>query len=99
MDKSKILDKKELSKIKSIRNREGEIIPFNIEKIIDDPEIDLIYLGAYDLSVALGIPGDVKNPKVIKYLEDCAKKISAKGKTAGALFHSIDKANHRRGWM
>ena len=35
MDKSKILDKKELSKIKSIRNREGEIIPFNIEKIVD----------------------------------------------------------------
>ena len=35
MDKSKILDKKELSKIKSIRNREGEIIPFTLEKIVD----------------------------------------------------------------
>ncbi|MEI8270150.1 MAG: ATP cone domain-containing protein [bacterium] len=35
MDKSKMLDKKELSKIKSIRNREGEIIAFNIEKIVD----------------------------------------------------------------
>ena len=35
MDKSNILNKKELNKIKSIRNREGEIIPFNLEKIVD----------------------------------------------------------------
>jgi ribonucleoside-diphosphate reductase alpha chain len=35
MEKDFILDKRELSKIKSIRNREGEIIPFNINKIAD----------------------------------------------------------------
>ena len=35
MDKSNTLNKKELSKIKSIRNREGITIPFNIEKIVD----------------------------------------------------------------
>ena len=34
MDKSKILNKKELSQIKSIRNREGEVITFNLNKII-----------------------------------------------------------------
>jgi len=35
MDKNNILSAKELNKIKSIRNREGIIIPFNIEKIVD----------------------------------------------------------------
>jgi len=35
MKKVDILSKKESSKIISIRNREGEIIPFNLEKIID----------------------------------------------------------------
>jgi ribonucleoside-diphosphate reductase alpha chain len=35
MNKSNMMSKKELGKIKSIRNREGEIIPFSIEKIID----------------------------------------------------------------
>lgn len=35
MEKDFILEKKELSKIKSVRNREGEFIPFNINKIAD----------------------------------------------------------------
>ncbi len=35
MNKSNNLSKKVTAKIKSIRNREGEIIPFNLEKIID----------------------------------------------------------------
>src|SRR5271157_2630209 len=35
MEKNNILNKKELGKIKTIRNREGVIIPFNIEKIVD----------------------------------------------------------------
>ncbi|MDP1760204.1 MAG: ATP cone domain-containing protein [Candidatus Woesebacteria bacterium] len=34
MDKSNALSKKELNKIKNIRNREGEIILFNLDKII-----------------------------------------------------------------
>ena len=35
MKKVDVLSKKESNKITSIRNREGEIIPFNLEKIID----------------------------------------------------------------
>ncbi|KKP75583.1 MAG: Ribonucleoside-triphosphate reductase [Parcubacteria group bacterium GW2011_GWC1_35_21] len=35
MEKDFILGKKELNKIKNVRNREGEIIPFNINKIAD----------------------------------------------------------------
>ena len=35
MDKNKTGSKKELIEIKSVRNREGEIIPFDSEKIID----------------------------------------------------------------
>ncbi len=35
MEKDFILDKKELNKIKNVRNREGEVIPFNINKIAD----------------------------------------------------------------
>ncbi len=35
MNKSNNLSKKTAVKIKSIRNREGEIIPFNLEKIVD----------------------------------------------------------------
>ncbi|MEK7088862.1 MAG: ATP cone domain-containing protein, partial [Patescibacteria group bacterium] len=35
MEKGIVLSKKELNKIKNVRNREGEIIPFDFDKIVD----------------------------------------------------------------
>ncbi len=35
MEKGSILNKRELNKIKNVRNREGEIIPFDLNKIVD----------------------------------------------------------------
>lgn len=35
MEKDFILDRKELNKVKNVRNREGEVIPFNINRIAD----------------------------------------------------------------
>ncbi len=63
----------------------------NIDSILDDPELDLVYIGAYDLSVALGIPGDTQNPKIIKIMEECTKKIRGKGKMTGGLFHNFEE--------
>lgn len=60
----------------------------DFEKIMDDHSLDLIYLGAYDLSVALGIPGDVNNPKIKEIQKECARKAKRKGKVTGGLFHS-----------
>jgi 4-hydroxy-2-oxoheptanedioate aldolase len=69
----------------------------NLEAIIDDPQIDLIYIGTYDLSVALGLAGDVGHPKVLKELEKaCAKIIKAK-KSAGCMIHNLaDLAKFRK---
>ncbi len=63
----------------------------DIDCIIDDPRLDLVYVGVYDISVALGIPGEINNPKVMKVLKECVKKIRAKKKAAGALFHSDEE--------
>jgi 4-hydroxy-2-oxoheptanedioate aldolase len=63
----------------------------DIDSIIDDPRLDLVYIGAYDLSVSLGIPGQVSSPKVMKLLKECVKKIRSGKKAAGALFHSEDE--------
>lgn len=59
-----------------------------IDSIIDDPRLDLVYLGAYDISASLGMPGEVSNPKVMDILKGCVKKIRVKKKAVGALFHS-----------
>ncbi len=62
--------------------------------VIDDPELDLVYIGTYDLSSALGIPGEVKNRKVLDVLEKAVKTVRDRGKAAGCLFHDIDELKY-----
>lgn len=60
----------------------------NIERIVDDENLDIVYMGSYDISAALGCPGDTKNPKVLATLKKLAKVIRRKKKIAGCLFHT-----------
>jgi 4-hydroxy-2-oxoheptanedioate aldolase len=59
----------------------------DIAKIADDPMLDLIYMGSYDISLALGVPGETNHPKVIKTLKDMTRTITRKKKVAGCMFH------------
>lgn len=69
---------------------EGNAALNDIENIISDPEIDIVYIGTYDLSVALGVPGDVTNLRVIEALEAAVVKIKKKGKIAGCMIHNAE---------
>lgn len=62
----------------------------NIKSILNDPQLDIVYMGSYDISAALGVPGETKHPKVINALTKMAKIILNKKKTAGCLFHTED---------
>lgn len=66
---------------------EGKAALDDLESIIDDQSIDIVYIGTYDLSVAMGLGGDVNHPDVIKKLEDAVKKIIKAGKTAGCMIN------------
>jgi 4-hydroxy-2-oxoheptanedioate aldolase len=57
----------------------------NLDKILDTQGLDIIYLGAYDMSVALGKPGDMSNPELVEFLQSSVKKIRDQGKTAGVM--------------
>lgn len=48
-----------------------------------DKTVDLIYIGAYDLSQALGVPGQVDHPNVRMALEESIKKIRRRGIAGG----------------
>lgn len=61
----------------------------NIDEILSVDGIDIIYIGQYDLSVSLGIPGETSNPIVLKLMKDAVEKINSIGKTAGCMIHSI----------
>jgi len=52
----------------------------NMEEIISVPGVDVVSLGSYDLSCALGIPGQVRDPKVTSVVSDCMKLCQKKGK-------------------
>ncbi|WP_250123923.1 aldolase/citrate lyase family protein [Chroococcidiopsis sp. CCMEE 29] len=57
----------------------------NIEQIISVPHIDAIFLGPYDLSQSLGIPGQVRDPRVIELMSQCITLIRNAGKAAGTF--------------
>jgi 4-hydroxy-2-oxoheptanedioate aldolase len=75
-------------------NVEGYEAIKNIDEILAVPELDVVFIGLFDLSKALGIPGDVGNPKVIKYLEELTDKINSAGKYPGTIATSVDKMNN-----
>ena len=65
----------------------------NLDKILEVDGIDVIFIGPYDLSQSLGIPGDVNNIKVEEKMKEVVNKASAKGKIVGTFVDDIDAAN------
>lgn len=57
----------------------------NIEEIISVPHIDVIFLGPYDLSQSLGIPGQVRDPRVIDLMQKCVTTARNAGKAVGTF--------------
>lgn len=51
-----------------------------LERIAALPDLDLVYLGVYDYSIALGIPGQVDDPRVQAFVERAARIVRSAGK-------------------
>jgi len=66
-------------------NIEGVEAIENIEEILSLKDLDIIFIGLFDLSKALGIPGEIDDPKVINYLKDLTIKITDAGKYPGTI--------------
>lgn len=57
----------------------------NLDAIIADQNIDVIYFGLCDLSQALGIPGQLDHPELKKFVEKAVKKVRSKKMAVGAF--------------
>lgn len=68
----------------------------NIEAVVATPQLDLVYIGAYDLSQALGIPGQVDDPKIKSHMEQCVRVIRDAGVAAGGF---VAKNGDDMAWM
>lgn len=67
----------------------------SIDAILDIEDLDMVYIGVYDLSVALGCQGNTHHPKVTSFLETAIVKTRDAGKAAGMMVRSepeIEKA-------
>ena len=59
----------------------------NLDEIMTVDGIDVLFLGPYDISQSLGVPGDVRS----KIVEDALKKAASKARAQGRVVGSYAK--------
>lgn len=62
----------------------------NLDEILDVDGIDILFIGPYDLSQSLGVPGQVNNPKVVEAMHHIVKKAKAKNKVIGCFVDTLE---------
>ncbi len=68
----------------------------NLSDIIIVEGLDVIFLGPYDLSQSLGIPGQVHDPRVVDRMQEAAEQINKAGLSVGTF---ADSAETARKWI
>lgn len=66
----------------------------NLDDILKNPSLDMIYLGAYDISLSLGHQGEINHPDVIRVIEKCVEKAKRAGKASGALYQTKENLEY-----
>lgn len=72
---------------------EGERGVENTEDILGVNGIDAVFLGPYDLSQSLGIPGQVTHERVVALMEDVCDRAAEAGVAVGAFADTPEIAN------
>jgi len=73
---------------------EGERAVLEIGAIIETPGIDVIFLGPWDLSQSLGVPGKTKDPRVVELMEKVIASCRIKGIISGTFVRFVDEAKY-----
>jgi hypothetical protein len=61
-----------------------------IDRMCDIEHLDFISLGPTDISATMGIPGDIRNPRVNEVVEKMGRRIMENGKATGTLILNQD---------
>lgn len=64
----------------------------NLDEILSVPGIDVIFIGPYDLSQSLGIPGEVNNPLVTERMKEVVLKCKENKVSVGTFADDIKTA-------
>ena len=71
-----------------IAQLEGTEAIKNLEDILEVPGIDILFIGPYDLSQSLGVPGQVTHPDVIRQMQTIVDRAKEKQITVGTFSDS-----------
>jgi len=66
----------------------------NLDEILSVPDIDVIFIGPYDLSQSLGIPGEVNNPLVTEKMKEVVLKCKENKVAVGTFADDIETAKY-----
>ena len=67
----------------------------DLDAILAMPGLDMIYLGVYDLSVALECAGNTRHPRILEFVDTAIRKANQAGKTVSLMVRNdeeIDQA-------
>ncbi|MDP3372042.1 MAG: aldolase/citrate lyase family protein [Candidatus Paracaedibacteraceae bacterium] len=59
-----------------------------LDAILAIDDLDMVYIGVYDLSIALGYEGNTKNPELCQLVDQTIVRVKSSGKTAGLMVRS-----------
>ena len=68
----------------------------NLESILNVEGVDIAFIGPYDLSQSLGIPAQVKHPRVLQAMTDAVAMARKVGKRIGTFCDDAETANEYR---
>lgn len=86
---AKIMPEKANSNTLLIANVEDELGLKNLDEISKTPGIDIIFIGLFDLSKSLSMPGDIENQRVLDELDKAVKIIHRNNKKVGSIASSL----------
>lgn len=62
----------------------------NLDEILEVEGVDILFIGPYDLSQSLGIPGQVNNPLVVEEMKKIVERASKKNKVIGTFVDTLE---------
>lgn len=71
---------------------EGQEAIDNLDEILEVSGIDVIFIGPYDLSQSIGVPGNINHPLVEEKMQYIIKKASEKGILTGTFVDTPEGA-------
>lgn len=86
---------KDANKTLTILQIEGQDGINNLDEILTVDGVDVIFIGPYDLSQSLGIPGEIDNPAVRDKMIEIIDKCSQHGITVGTF---VDTPQNAEKW-